>query len=146
MQDEIKNIAKLREELRLSYANMLEVYVHFNKNYKTLKKQFSEEEMKKYFQLFEFYLYDETGNINWYYVSMLLPPNLEQSIKKEYNMLSEKEIRLCCLLLFDIPVKEIASLLIYKQKSIHSIVYKIKQKTGMKDIKMCLSGLLLQGY
>ena len=72
-----------------------------------------------------------------------MPPNIEQNIKNEYNMLSLNEIRLCCLLLFNVTYSDIADILPFTQKSAHTIAHRIKQKTGMNDIKDNLKKLLI---
>ena len=146
MNDANVNIIELREELRSSYARILDLYMQSCKLYESLKKQSNEEEIKKYYQQFEIYFFDESGKLNWHFIKKLMPSNFEQRIKKEYKMLSEKEVRLCCLLFFDVSVKNIAKALPYTYRSIHSVTYNIKQKTGMRDFRSELSSFLLRTF
>ena len=139
-----KHFVQMTEQIRLSYAHLLKMYMQLCQRYKLLKKGHSGvEEMKKIFHQVDRYFYDETGKINWNIIHPLMPPNIEKNIKKEYGALNEKEIKLCCLLLFDVSVNNIADILLYTHRSVHSITYRIKQKTGMIDIKANLKNLLL---
>jgi len=63
-----------------------------------------------------------------------MPPGIEKAIKSEYQALHENEIRLCCLLIFDVPTKSILNILTYNQKSIYATTFTIKQKAGVKKI------------
>jgi len=134
---------QVTEQIRLSYAHLLKMYIQLCQKYKLFRKRNNEEEMKKYFHLVDQYFYDETGKINWNNIHPLIPPNIEKNIKNEYSELNEKEIRLCCLLLFDVPVADISEILLYTQRSIYSITHRIKLKTGMTDIRKNLNKLLL---
>jgi len=135
------HFAYLVEQVRLSYANALKVYMHMHSQYKHLKTRNINDE--KLFHLIDHYFYDKSGKISWENIRLLIPINLEVNIKKKYNMLNEREICLCCLLLFDVAVSDIADILPYTQKSIHTITHKIKKKTCMKDIKSNLTNLIL---
>jgi DNA-binding CsgD family transcriptional regulator len=73
-----------------------------------------------------------------------MPSDIEKSIKKEYGLLNENEIRLCCLLFFKVPDRNIAKILTYKQKSIRSIKYIIKHKTGIQDIMEILKKIIVK--
>ena len=80
------------------------------------------------------FIFNEDGKINWESIRSLMPPKIEEKIKKEYEALTENEIRLCCLILFNVQSNDIADILPYTQKSIYSITCRIKQKTGKKNI------------
>ena len=131
------------EHIRLSYAHVLKTYLRFHDNYNHLKIKTTDEESKKVFQLLDQSLYGKTGKLNWDNICPLMPANLEKGIKKEYAMLSENEIKLCCLLFFGVPCKDIASVMSHTQQSVHSITYRIKQKTGMKNIRESLKSFLM---
>ena len=94
-----------------------------------------EEKLKKRFYSPDFSYYDENGKINWDVISQFMPPYIEKYIHENYSMLNGNEIRLCCLLFFNVSGKTIANILPYKQKSIRSILFKVKRKTGLNDIK-----------
>jgi len=136
-----KHFAYVVEQIRLAYANALKVYMHMHSQYKRFKTRAVDDE--KLFLLIDPYFYDKSGKISWENIRLLIPINLEVNIKKKYNMLNEREICLCCLLLFDVAVSDIADILPYTQKSIHTITHKIRKKTGMKDIKSNLINLIL---
>ena len=137
-----KHFIKLTEQIRLSHSNALKKYMQLCKRYKQFIKRFDDEEVKKYFHIIDMFFYDETGKIDWNNINLLMPPDIENSIKREYKLLNEKEVKLCCLLLFDISVNDIAEILPYTQKSIHSITHRIKQKTVIEDIKLNLKKML----
>ena len=138
-----KHLGQLAEQLRLSYAHLIKMYIQLCKKYESFKKKNNNDETKKWIPPVDMYFYDATGKISWNNIHPLMPYDIEKSIKKEYGLLSENEIRLCCLLLFDVPANEITNILPYTQKSIHSITHRIKQKTNMKDIKTNLKKMLL---
>ena len=139
-----ENNFELREEVRFLYSRVINFYMQSYLDYKNFKKQFNSVEVDKYYYLLDKFYLDNTGNLNWVRIKKMMPPKLEQNIKKTYNTLNEKEVMLCCLLLFDVTVINIANALSYKTRSIHTITHKIKQKTGMKDLRSDLSSLLLQ--
>jgi len=112
----IEYFDRLTEQIRLSYAHLLKMHIQYCIRNKYLK--------------------NEDNKINWDTIRPLMPPGIEKRIKKEYDTLNEREIRLCCLLLFNLPCKDIVEILPYTQKSIHSITHRIKQKTGIKKIKV----------
>ena len=122
------------EQIRLSYAYLLEMHIQYCIRYKKFRRRITEEELKRNFLLIDRFFFDESGKINWETIRRLMPPGIEEKIKKEYNILNENEIRLCCMILFNVQSNVIADLLPYTQTSIHSITYRIKQKTGMKNI------------
>jgi hypothetical protein len=86
---------------------------------------------------------DEDGKINWNIIHRFMPSNLERNIKKEYNMLNVNEIRLCCLLFFNVPRKTITKILPYQQNSITPILFRIKQKTGITNINEIFRWIIL---
>jgi len=131
------------EQIRLAYANLLKIHLQLYNKYKHLKIIVDDEKLGKYFHMIDHYLYDTSGRINWDNICQLLPSNIEKKIKNNYDMLSVNEIRLCCLLLFNVPYKDIADILPYTQQSAHSVAYKIKQKTGMNNIIENCIGILL---
>ena len=141
--NECNNFDRMVESVRLSYVHALAAYLKLYKKYEQFKSKINEEGLKKYFHLVDLYFYDETGNFDWDNIRFIMPLNLEKTIKAEYDTLSDTEIRLCCLLLFDIPGNDIASILSFTQTSIHSKTHIIKKKTGMKDIKKALKSLLI---
>jgi len=138
-----KHFGQLTEQLRLSYAHLIKMHIQLYKRYEGFKRRFNNDEVKKWIPSVDLYLYDATGKISWNNIHPLMPYGIEKSIKKEYGVLSDNEIRLCCLLLFDVPANEITDILPYTQRSIHSITHRIKQKTDMKDIKTNLKKMLL---
>lgn len=126
---------QLTEQIRLSYAHLLKMHLQNCMRYKHSKNRNSDEELKDDFQQIEEYFFNESSKINWATIRPLIPPKIEGKIKKAHKNLNVNEIRLCCLLLFNVPCKDIAEILPYTQKSIHSITYRIKRKTGIKKIK-----------
>jgi len=90
------------------------------------------------------YFCDKTGKLKWETVYQLMPPDIERIIAKEYPMLNENEIRLCCLLLFDVSCFDISEILLYTQQSVYSVTHKIKKKAGMEDIIPSLRKMLLR--
>ena len=131
------------ENIRLSYAHVLKAYLRLHDNYNHLKIKITDEESKKIFQLLDQSLYGKKGKLNWNNIHPLMPANLEKSIKKKYVMLSDNEVKQCCLLLFSVPCKDIAAVLSLTQQSVHSITYRIKQKAGMKNIRESLKPFVL---
>ena len=136
--NESYNLDLTIESVRLAYASNILSYLNRFKKYEQFKKRIYQEELKKYFQTEDTYYYDSSGTINWDNIRSLMPSHLEKSIKDEYNMLNDTEIRICCLLLFGISCKDIAHILSYTQTSIHSKTHIIRKKTGIKDIKTAL--------
>ena len=132
----------IAEQSRLSHAGMLKHYLQVCGKYKRLKATGKSDEMKRYFDIIDLHFYDETGKINWQTICPLMPQNFENCIKKVYNTLSENEIRLCCLLFFDVLSNDIADILPFKLATVHTITHRVKQKTGIKDIKVALMKIL----
>ena len=137
------HLEQLVEQIRLSYAHVLKLYLQLHTKYMQIKIKKKDDEIIKYFLLVDQFLYDKTGKLDWKNIGLLMPPNLEYKIKQEYGILSTNEIRLCCLLLFNVPYDDIADILPFTQKSAHSIAHRIKRKTGMNNIKTDLKKLLL---
>jgi len=137
------NLDQLTEQIRLSYAHVLKLYLQIHTKYKQIRRK--ENELSKYFPLIDQFLYDKAGKLDWNNVRLLIPPNLEYHIKMKYHVLNMDEIKLCCLLLFNVPYDNIADILPFTQKSAHTIAYRIKRKTGMNNIKITLKSLLLYG-
>ena len=136
---------QLTEQIRLTYGHLLKMHIQYCNRYKQIRNRVNDEELKKDLYQMEQFFYNENGKINWETIRPLMPPEIEKKIKKEFNNLNQNEIRLCCLLLFSIPCVKIADILPYTQKSIHSITHRIKQKTGMRNIKEGLKKLVLYG-
>jgi DNA-binding CsgD family transcriptional regulator len=146
MNDNMKiseDLNQLAKQIRLSYAHLLKMHIQYCNRYKNIKNRVKDEELIKDLQQIEQFFYKENGKINWETIYPLMPPDIEKRIKKEYGALNENEIKLCCLLLFNVPCKDITEILSYTQKSIHSITHRIKQKTGMKKIQENLKKFLL---
>lgn len=141
--NESNYLEQVTEQIRLSYAHLLEMYIQLCNKYNNIRSKIRDEEVKRYLHLTDRYFYNKTGKFDWDNIYPLLPPNIEKSIKKEHGILAENEIRLCCLLLFDVKSDDIANILPYTQNSVYSITHRIKEKTGIKDIKTCLKKLLL---
>jgi len=88
-------------------------------------------------------VYDEKGKINWQIIRHILPADIEQHIQRELGLTCENEIRLCCLLIFDVPTKAIAKILTYKPKSIYSTAFSIKKKIGIKEFREIFFKIIL---
>jgi len=126
---------QLTEQIRLSYAHLLKMHIQYCIKYKHFKNKICDDEMKIDFQQIEQIFFNENNKINWASIRPLMPPKIEGKIKKEFNKLNINEIRLCCLILFNVHSKNIAEILPYTQKSVHSMTHRIKRKTGIKKIK-----------
>ena len=127
-------IEQSMEQSKLSYAHMLEMYLQLYKRHDQVMSDVKDEKLKHFYQTGLPY-YDEDGKINWKIIHQFMPPDMEKRLEKKYSALNTNEIRLCCLLFFKIPHKTISEILPYQKESIRRIVYKIKQKTGLKDIE-----------
>jgi len=134
---------QLEEQIRLSYVHILQTYLQIHKTYKHFREEIMDERLKKNFHLIDHNLYNKTGKLNWDNIRQLMPPNLERLIGKKYSMLNENEIKLCCLHLFNVSGEDITSILSYTKKSVHTITYLIKKKTGIHNIRGDLKILLL---
>ena len=131
------------EQIRLAHERALKTHLHLHNRYKLFKVRFKDNEMVKCFNLFDQLLYDCTGKLDWENIRLLIPAGIEDSIKKEYDMLTVNEIRLCCLLLFNVPYDEIAEILPFTQKSAHTVAHRIKRRAGINNIKTCLKKFLM---
>ena len=58
-------------------------------------------------------------------------------------MLTELEVKLCCLIFFTLSEKTIATILPYKEASIRPKVVKIKRKAGLNDLNEMYRKMLL---
>jgi DNA-directed RNA polymerase specialized sigma subunit len=96
----------------------------------------------KYLHLIDRYFFEETDKIKWDNLLMIMPPKFDKRVWEKYDMLNENERKLCILLFFDVSCKDIADILPYTQNSVHAVTYRIKQKTGMGNIKTNLKELL----
>ena len=131
------------ERIRLAYSHALNTFLQVFTKYKQLKKRFNNETLEKCSLSADRTFFDKNGAIRWEIVHPMMPKELEENIKKEFALLSEKEIKLCCLLLFDVPVCVISNILPYTNQSVHTKTYEIKKKTGVKNLKNYLTRLLL---
>ena len=134
---------QLTKQIISLHTHLLKMHIQYCNRYKHFTHRVKDEELKKDIQLINQFFFNEKGNINWETICSLMPPKIERKIKNEYDALNENEIRLCCLLLFNVPCKDITGILPYTQKSIHSITHRVKQKTGLKNIKEGLRNILL---
>ena len=132
-----------KERIRLSYCHVLKTYLQLHEKYTSLKVNIIDDELKKYFHLLDYLFLDSTGKIKWDSIRLLMPPNIEDNIKKEYDLLSENEIRLCCLILCNVTARDITAILPFTQKSIYAVTNRIKKKTGMKDIREDLKSFVI---
>jgi len=132
-----------KERIRQSYCHILKTYLQLHEKYTSLKATIIDDELKKYFHLLDYLFLDSIGKIKWDSIRLLMPLNLEENIKKEYEMLSENEIRLCCLILFNATASDIAAILPFTRKSIYVVTNRIKKKTGMKDIREDLKSFVI---
>ena len=135
----------LIEQFRKSYAVNLNNFLKIIKFSDLLKKNKGKDSQLKeqsYHDILP--LYDEKGKISWEIIRMHMLSDIEKYIKSEYNTLHENEIRLCCLLIFDVPTKHILNILNYNQKSIYSTSFTIKQKAGVKEITEIFGKIILK--
>ena len=125
------------ELTRSSCSRNLNQYLRKIKTSDPFKNKVKEASRKEPFNQdnFPFRYYDTDGKIDWEIISLIMPFEIEKTIKREYPMLCENEIRLCCLLIFDVPFKFIPNILKYNKKSIYPTQSKIKQKAKIKNIK-----------
>ena len=138
------NFDQLTKQIIVSYAHLLKLHLTYCRRYKNFKIKLKTEQSRKDFKKMDQFFYYEDGSIKWETINLLMPPKIEWKIKDEYKMLNENEIKICCLILFNVPCIDIAEVLQYTHKSVHSISHRIKLKTGMKNIKESLSKLLIK--
>lgn len=129
-----KSIDEWMEQIKLTYSHMLKEHLHVYKKYDQLQSYVRDDKTRKYFDSNGTDYYDENGKINWEIIRQFIPTGMEIFIQEEYNMLNVNEVRLYCLLFFKVSGKTIAKILPYKEQSLRSIIFKSKQKAGMKDI------------
>ena len=126
---------EMKEQFRLTYINRLKTHLDLCKDYELLKRNLNMEKHGKTIQLINQFLYGEKGELNWETVRPLLPAGLEEGIKKKYDQLNDNEIRLYCLILYDVDKRDITRILSLKKTSIDTLTSRIRSKTGMKDIQ-----------
>ena len=131
-----KGVDNWMEQARELLCNTLKSYLDLYRRYDRLKVdiRIREEKPGKRFYSDDLSFYQEDGKINWEVIRKCIHYDMEQYLKREYPMLNENEVRLCCLLFFKIPVKTIAKILPYKEQSIRSVAFKIKQKAELGHI------------
>ena len=126
-------IEQLIEEIRMSYAHMLKVYLQLCKEQDQFEANVKRENIKHFYRTGQPY-HDENGKVNWNIIHQFMPPDMEKRLKEKYNTLNEHEIRLCCLLFFKVSNKTIANILPYRKESIYPTTGRIRQKTGLKGL------------
>lgn len=139
-----KSLKIMTGHTKMIYARMIDEYIWLIKRFNQLKLNVKDERLKEYLDFYGFNFVDEKGKIKWELIRNFLPTELEKRIKDKYGKLSEKEIRLCCLLLFDVPLKNISIILPYKEKSIYTLLCRIKEKTGINDITEMYGEMILK--
>ena len=130
---------QMMEQIRLSYIHALKMFFMIHNKYKQVRKWNSDEGLNKYFHQVDQYIYDKNRKLNWDAICSFMPINFEKNIKKDYDMLSENEIRLCCMLFFEVNTTDIIDILPYTRNSIYVVTNRIKQKAGIIDIKTSLN-------
>jgi len=133
---------QLVEQLRLTYSYMLKAHLDICKKYESFKRGLKMEEHGNTIQLTDKFLYGKEGKINWETILPLLPVNFEEKIKKRYVKLNTSEIRLCCLLLFDLDIYNLLRILPYNKNSLQATKSKIRKKIGSNDIIKALTPLI----
>lgn len=128
------HLVLLKEKIRLVYVHVLKTYLQIHNEYRHIRFSITDELVKKKFDPLDQHFYDEIGKLRWENIQSLMPPNLEKKVKRAYKMLCENEIRLCCLLLFDVNTSDIINILPYTNESVYVVTNRIKRKTGMNDI------------
>jgi len=133
---------QLEEQLRLTYSYMLKSHLEICKKYDYFKLGLIMSKHSETIQLTDKFFYGETGKINWETVLPFIPTKFEEKIMRRYQKLNINETRLCCLLLFDVSKYDIVRILPYVKNSLSPTTFRIREKTGMKDIKKDLTPLL----
>jgi len=134
----------LLEQIRSTFSRMLKTFLQLYAKYDRFKTDMQAHTSIRLFHQMDVPYFDDKGKVNWDIILQIIPPNIEKHIKEEYNMLNKNEIRLCCLLFFDVSPKNIATILPYKKMSVYSILSKIKLKTGTKDITEMYRKIILK--
>ena len=140
-----KPIEQSMEQRRSSYAHMLEMYLQLYKRHDQVMSDVKDEKLKRFYQTGLPY-YDEDGKINWEIIQQFMPPDMEKGLAEKHSTLNTNEIRLCCLLFFKVSEKNIAKILPYQKESVRHIIYKVKQKTGIKDIEEMFGKIIVNKF
>ena len=136
-------LGEVVEQIRLSYVHVLKVYLLLLKRYKQMRENITDDGLKRNIHLLDNLFLDEKGKVSWDEIRKMIPPNLEKSIKNKYAMLNENEIKLCCLLLFEVTPHNISNILKISKDTVYVLKNKIKHKTGIFEIKEVLKYFLL---
>ncbi len=137
-----KNIDELTERIRLSYTCTLKTHLKIYRGYEQFKKININKDNQYIFLLFNAHFYGNIEKIDWDTVRPLMPANLETDIKKEYDMLNSNEVKVRCLLIFDIAYADIIYILKLKRDTAHTYAHRIRNKTGVSDIPEAFMHLL----
>ena len=136
-----------KERSMLSYVNSLNMVVLFCKKFRQVAIHMNDTSAKRYLSIINNFYFDDKGRIKWAIIQQVLPPDVESFFNNEYPMLSEREIRLCCLMAFDLPANDITGILAYSnQGSVHTITNRIKSKIGVKNVRESFKNLLLNSF
>jgi hypothetical protein len=123
-------------EMRMLFHNMLMAHLHMYDEHTYLKSEaLNEKSSKKFYMPGKISYHDENNKISWDIIRRFMPQDIEEFLQKEYVLLSKSEVRLCCLLFCKVSNQNIAKILPYNQNSIAVTTFRIKQKTGITDIK-----------
>ena len=125
----------LREQMIQSFQYMLNIYLHQYDKYANVDEAERNEKSKENFYTKDISFLNKNGKINWEIIRRIMPFDIEKKLREEYSSLSINEIRLCCLLFFEVSHKDIAEILPYHHDSIRVISFRIREKTGIKDFK-----------
>ena len=136
-------LERLNEQVRLAYAHLLNLHIQYCKIYSEFIFMLNDEELEKDFHIIDQFFCNKSGKINWETIRILMPPDIEEKIQNKYKILNINEIKLCCLILFNVRTTDITDILSYQKGSIHTITNRIRQKIGVKNIKGSLKRLIL---
>ena len=139
-----KSIDLLIEQIRISCSHMLNTYLQLCMKHDQFRVIATDNNSKKNSINSDHSFYDENNKIRWDIIRNFMPPNIEKHIKEEYSMLNDNEIRLCCLLFFNLPIKNITYILPYKKNSVYSVSFMVKQKMGIKDFSELYRKIILK--
>ncbi len=73
-----------------------------------------------------------SGESVWDILYSMMPHDFEKTIQLKYSQLDKSEVRICCLLYFDLTNKEISFILKFKPNTIHSRRSTIRSKLGIE--------------